>query len=250
MISVVILTKNEENNIAECLQNLSWCDERIVIDDESTDKTVHISKKHGATVYSHLSNGDFASQRNFGLEKAKGEWVLFIDADERVSDALAYEIMQHVNNAIDPYSGYFLKRIDKMWNSNLEHGEIGGIQLLRLAKKEAGHWIGKVHEKWQVKGTTHTLNNPLIHYPHQAITEFLQEINIYTDIRANELYENKITSNFFTIILYPTSKFIYNYFLRRGFQDGIPGLIIAIMMSFHSFLVRGKLWLLWQKKPK
>src|SRR6266404_4468552 len=101
MISAIILTKNEEENIAACLESLSWCDESIVIDDHSTDKTVDIAKKKGAQVFTRTMNNDFSDQRNYGLEKAQGDWILFIDADERVSSPLWYEIMQHTNESID-----------------------------------------------------------------------------------------------------------------------------------------------------
>jgi glycosyltransferase involved in cell wall biosynthesis len=246
MISAIILTKNEEKNIKDCLDSLSWCDERIVIDDESTDNTLDIAEKTGAKVYKHkLKN--FSDQRNYGLEKARGDWLLFIDADERISAALWFEIMQHINDPIKNATGFLLKRKDIMWGKELKHGESGTIKLLRLAKKNSGKWTGEVHEKWQISGKIITLNNSLEHYPHQSIAEFLNEINYYTDLRAKELFKNKQKTNWLLIILYPKAKFILNFFLRRGILDGLPGLVIALMMSFHSFLVRGKLWLLWQK---
>src|SRR5437762_3077823 len=108
MISVVILTKNEEMNIAACLDSLSWCDEKIVIDDHSRDKTVEIAKNKGAKIFSRTLGNNFSDQRNYGLEKAQGDWVLFIDADERVSIALWYEIMQHTSEAIDDCNGYYI----------------------------------------------------------------------------------------------------------------------------------------------
>lgn len=247
MISAIILTKNEENNIKDCLTGLAWCDEKIVIDDESEDQTLEIAKKLGAKVFTRrLSN--FSDQRNFGLEKAKGDWVLFVDADERISQALWYEIMQYVNDPIENFSGFFLKRIDVIWGKELKHGESGTLKLLRLAKRDSGKWIGTVHEKWNISGKTETLNNPLYHYPHTTVGQFLTEINKYTDLRAEELYEQNIKTNWFLILLYPKAKFILNYFIRLGFLDGLPGLITALMMSFHSFLVRGKLWLLWKNK--
>src|SRR5438876_7021178 len=100
MISAIILTKNEEKNIQACLENLSWCEQVIVIDDCSVDKTVDIARKKGAEVHIHRLEGDFSKQRNFGLQKAKGEWVLFLDADERIPQPLWYEIMQHTNDPI------------------------------------------------------------------------------------------------------------------------------------------------------
>ena len=247
MISVVVLTKNEEKNVAECVAGLSWCDEVIVVDDHSTDKTVEIATKAGASVFVHPLNNDFAAQRNFGLEKAKGEWVLFIDADERVSQPLWYEIMEYTNNPINGYVGFFLKRTDVMWGTALRHGETGNITLLRLAKKDSGEWRGSVHETWKVKGKTLVLRNALMHYPHQTVGEFLKEINFYTDLRARELFTHKAKVSWWSIILYPKAKFFINYFVKVGFVDGLPGLVFAIMMSFHSFLVRGKLWILWNK---
>jgi hypothetical protein len=98
-----------------------------------------------------------------------------------------------------------------------------------------------------VKGKTLVLQKPLLHYPHPTIAEFLKEINYYTDIRAKELYRRKVFVRWWDILLYPKAKFILNYFLRRGLLDGSAGFVFAVMMSFHSFLVRGKLWLLWQK---
>jgi len=247
MLSVVILTKNEEKNIAACLDGLSWCDEKIVIDDHSTDKTVDIAKEKDAKVFSRLMNNNFSDQRNYGLEKAKGDWILFIDADERVSSALWYEIMQHTSEAIEECNGYYIKRQDTIWGRTLKHGEVGNIVLLRLAKRGAGKWVGSVHEQWKIQGKTQILKNPLDHYPHPSVSEFLSEINYYTDLRAEELHKRKVKSNWLSVIFYPKTKFILNYFLKRGFQDGLPGLVFALMMSFHSFLVRAKLWLLIRK---
>jgi glycosyltransferase involved in cell wall biosynthesis len=247
MISVIILTKNEEENIAQCLDSVSWCDEKIIIDDHSTDKTVEIAKKKGAKVFIHSMYNDFSQQRNFGLEKANGDWLLFIDADERVSSSLWYEIMQRTSDSFDESSGYYIKRQDTMWGKLLKHGEVGNITILRLAKKGVGKWEGKVHEQWKVHGKTQLLKNPLDHFPHPSISEFLREINYYTDLRAEELFNKRVKSTWLSVIVYPKTKFVLNYFFKRGFQDGLPGFVFAMMMSLHSFLVRGKLWLMWQK---
>ena len=249
MISAIILAKNEEKNIKTCLQDLSWCDEKIVIDDNSTDKTIELAQKYGAKVYKkHLSN--FSEQRNYAIEKAKGDWILFIDADERVSSALWYDIMQRINEPIESVFGFYIKRIDVIWGRELKYGDSGTVKLLRLAKKNSGQWKGVVHERWEINGRTELLNNPLYHYPHQSVAEFLKEINYYSDLRAKELFEQKKKSDWVSIILYPKVKFMLNYFIKLGFLDGLPGLIAALMMSFHSYLVRGKLWFLWQKNKK
>lgn len=247
MISAIVLTKNEEKNIKACLDALSWCDERLVVDDCSTDKTREIAERTGAKVILHqLVN--FSDQRNFAIDKAKGDWLLYIDADERIPQALWYEIMEHINEPLEKYSGFYIKRIDVIWGVELKHGESQTTTLLRLAKKSSGKWRGDVHERWEVVGKKILLNNPMYHYPHPTIEEFLREINYYTDLRANELFNQKVHTNLFLIVLHTKFKFIQNYFVRLGFLDGLPGFISALLMSFHAFLVRAKLWMLWEKR--
>lgn len=248
-ISAVILTKNEEKNIKECLGSLKWTDEIIVIDDNSEDKTVEIARKMGAKIYSRVLSDDFSKQRNFGVEQATGDWILFIDADERISQGLAYEISNTLRfSDSNKHNGYYLKRLDSMFGKELKYGEVGNINLLRLAKKDSGKWEGKVHEEWKIEGEVGYLKNTILHYPHKTIREFLEEINFYTDLKAKELYAQGKHVHPASIIFYPLFKFFVNYFLKRGFKDGIEGLILAVLMSLHSFLVRAKQWLLWQKK--
>src|SRR4051812_8321966 len=139
MISAIILTKNEEKNIKDCLDGISWCDERIVIDDESTDHTREIAQENGAKVYTRVLK-NFSDQRNFALQKARGDWILFIDADERISPALWFEMTQRINEPIENPTGFYLKRIDVMWGRELKHGEAGAIKLLRIAKRNSGKW--------------------------------------------------------------------------------------------------------------
>ncbi len=242
MISVVILTKNEEKNIGESLASVQWADEVIIIDDYSTDETVSLAKRLGASVYTRRMDGNFSSQRNFGLNKAKHPWVLFLDADERVSMELRDEIRETITSHRNRYAGYYLKRQDILFGKTLKYGETAGSSFLRLGRKDSGIWQGSVHEVWEVKGHIGMLHHPMSHYPHQTIAEFLLEVNFYTDLRAKELYHAGIRSSWFDIICYPAGKFLKNYLLLRGFLDGIPGMISALMMSFHSFLVRSKLW--------
>ncbi len=245
MISTVILTKNEIQNIEKCIKSLGWCDEIIVIDDNSSDKTLEIVRKYKVKIYSRSLNNDFSGQRNFGLSKAKNEWILFVDADEVVSDALAYEIsnaIQLKGQNLKEFNGFYIKRVDFIWGKELKFGETGNIRLLRLGRKDVGLWEGMTHEKWQMEGAVGGLINPLYHYPHKTLSEFLEKINFYTDIRAKELKNKNTKIIFLFILLYPLGKFILNYILKRGFMDGIQGLVFALTMSFHSFLVRGKLW--------
>lgn len=260
-ISVVILTGNEEKNIERCLGSLLWCDEIIIIDDYSEDRTIERIKYYVLSIkykkpkirfYKRRLNNDFSSQRNFGLKEAKGEWVLFVDADEVISDELASEIKSEIRpfdsaqdkNPKSEICGYYLKRKDYFLGKWLKYGETGSIRLLRLGKKLAGRWQGRIHEVWEIKRETKELKNPILHYPHGTVTEFLNDINTYTDLVAQYWKEKGRDISPWEIVFYPLGKFFHNYILRLGFLDRGPGIIIAGMMSFHSFLARSKYWLM------
>ena len=263
LISAVVLTKDEEKNIEKCLESLDWCDEIVVIDDYSNDKTVSLAEGKGARVFLRRLEDNFARQRNYGLKRAKGEWTLFIDADERVTAGLKEEIQSSIRvfstddrlskkhkigKSVGGYQGFVMRRKDKFLGKWLRFGETSSIRLLRLARKNSGQWAGPVHETWEVKGKLGRLGNPILHERQLTISQFLKRINLYSSIRAKELFQDKKKTNAFLIIAYPLGKFLQNYFFRLGFLDGMPGLIMALIMSLHSFLVRGKLYLLWKNK--
>ncbi len=246
MITAIVLAKNEEKNIIDCVESLSWCNEILIVDDNSTDRTQEIVESfenRKIKLIQQSLNGDFSKQRNLAMSRARNEWVLFIDADERVDESLKREIEEKAEN--DLVDGYLIQRIDNMWGKEFRSGEAGNIKLVRLAKKSKGKWEGKVHEKWMINGKIGELNSPLFHFPHQKLSDFLREINDYTTLRAEELKEKGVRVKTRDIAFYPAGKFINNYFLKLGIRDGIEGFIFAIVMSFHSFLVRAKLWLLW-----
>lgn len=247
MISAVILTKNEEKNISDCISGLLWCDEILVVDDNSTDKTVLISKKLGVKVLRHSLDDDFSAQRNFALNEARHDWIFFVDADERVSPELKKEILDTIGSSFTRnVDGFYFKRIDNFEGKWLRHGEIGSIRILRLARRGSGIWKRRVDEFWQVKGKTSTFKNHLLHYAHSNLSDFLESINQRSTLNARQFYEEETKLNIFEWTK-PFAKFFVNYFFRLGFLDGIAGFIFAVLMSLHSFLVRGKLYLLWKR---
>jgi glycosyltransferase involved in cell wall biosynthesis len=242
MLTAVILTKNEEVNLDACLKSLSFCDRLLIIDDNSTDNTVKIAKRYKARFIIHLLEGNFSAQRNFALSCTEAGWVLFIDPDERVSPELANEISQATKR--NDCTGFYIPRRDVLWGKQLRYGDTGNIRLLRLAKRTAGNWVGKVHETWSVEGRVDTLVRPIFHYPHPSVDDFLKHLNFYSSIRADELKYTGEKPSVTQIIFYPVGKFLYLYFFRLGLLDGTAGFIHAMLMSFYSFLVRGKLYLL------
>lgn len=255
-ISAVVLTKNEEKNIEECIESLKWCDEIVVIDDFSKDKTVDIAHKLGAKVYQRKLDNDFSSQRNFGLDKAKEEWVLFIDADERVSQKLAEEIQKKTRTVNKRRQGFEIRREDILFGKHLRRGEWGDNWLLRLGRKRAGRWKRRVHEYWDIPdpdtffrySVSLNIESPLLHYPHPTLREFVADIERYSTIHAEENYKEGKRSNLFKIIWYPKLKFFQNCFLKLGFLDGPQGFMVAMLMSFHSYLAWSKLWTIQKMK--
>jgi glycosyltransferase involved in cell wall biosynthesis len=260
-ISAVVLTKNEEKNIDRCLKSISFCDEIIIVDDYSIDKTIEkVNEFKGLKslkVFQRKLNNDFAGQRNFGLSKATNDWVLFIDADEEVSEDLRKEIVSLLaprspaqrdgvgfHGSIVKENAFYVRRKDYFWGRELRYGEIRRIRqigIIRLVRKNSGRWLGDVHEVFHTAENCAGLKGFLNHYPHQTLKDFIEDINYYSSIRAEELYSRGEKTNVFQIVLYPFGKFIYNYFISLGFLDGPAGFVYAFMMSFHSFLVRAKL---------
>lgn len=241
-LSVVVLTHNDELRIVDCLESvIGLADELIIIDDESNDRTVELAARFTDKIHIRKLQNNFSNQRNFALNHTRNDWVLFVDSDEIVSDKLRNEIIENLKNPSS--NGYLLKRIDVMWGRKIMYGEAGNVRLLRLARKGYGRWHGKVHEEWKVKRPVEELSSPLIHVPHPSVFEFVKEVDEYSELRAEDQYEKGRKSNFIVIIFYPLGKFFINYFMKKGYKDGMPGLIYAMIMSFHSFLVRGKLYL-------
>lgn len=246
MLTAVVLAKNEEANIQECLDALKFCDEVLLIDDESTDNTAKIAKKHNVKVL-RSQMLDFSSQRNWAMTQVKSGWILFVDADEVVTQELGVSIQEVVKK--NEANGYLIHRVDYIWNHKFKFGDVGNVWLLRLAKKGAGDWEGRVHETWQVVGRVEKLKGDLNHYPHQNMVEFLQHINYYSTLKAREFYDQKRQTNIFEIVFGPVWRFAYLYICRLGILDGIPGFIHAMLMAFYMFLVAGKLYLLYKGIP-
>lgn len=242
MLTGVVLTRDERENLSRCLEALRFCDRVVVVDDFSGAKTVQVARACGAQVLRHRLGGNFAAQRNWALENIKSSWVLFVDADEVVSPELAGEIATAVRGS--RYVGYRIRRQDNLWGKVLVHGDVGGVWLVRLARRGSGQWTGRVHETWNVQGPVGRLKSPLLHYPHPDEAEFLRHLNRYSSIRARELFDQGKRGGLVRIVSVPPAKFMWLYVVRQGFRDGTVGFIHAMNMAFYSFLVQGKLYLL------
>lgn len=247
MITAVILAKNEEKNLQELIPTLSFCDEVIVIDNDSTDTTSEIAKKLGAHVHQD-SSASFSKLRRIADKSANNNWILHIDADERLSPNLKNEILLAIKS--EKYSAYAIPRIDVFWGEEVRYGEVLEARLkgiVRLIKKDSGTWKGNVHEVYITEEAVGKLSSSLFHYSHSGIADFLQSVNEFSTKRAQELYKQDARLWGMHIIFPPFIKFIYTFFILGGFLDGARGFVYSFMMSFHAFLARSKVYLLYNK---
>ncbi len=249
-LSLLILTKNEQENLkkwAEWLPKLTVINEIVAVDDNSTDDTKKILKSFESTnlkinIFDRGVNGNFASQRNFAITKAKNDWVLFIDADEIPSPKLINLLNSLKLNENYCYS---IKRYLVYCNHILYHGISATDRPVRLFNKNLSKFIKPVHEVLVSKNKIININQPLFHYSAPNLKTFLSKLNHYSTIRAQELFNQKTKANLLDIIFYPKAKFIQYYIWHLGFLDGVAGLIICLSLAFYSFLVRSKLWRLY-----
>ena len=239
-VSACVIARNESAQLADCLERLVWADEIVVVDDESTDETVQIARRFTPRVFVRPKQDDFSAQRNFALEQALGDWALFVDADECVTDALRDEILAAVERP--GYAGYFVRRQEIHFGHAFRYGESLRVPLLRLARRAAGCWVGRVHETWRVPGPLGALRQPLLHYSHRDISHFLQKVDYYSTLDCQRLLEEGRGAAAWQLVVHPVGNFLRNYVIRQGFRDGIPGFIFACLMALHPFLSRVKVW--------
>ncbi|KKQ36420.1 MAG: Glycosyltransferase involved in cell wall biogenesis [Candidatus Roizmanbacteria bacterium GW2011_GWA2_37_7] len=245
MISTVIIAKNEEKHIAACIQSVSFTDEIIVIDNGSSDKTTDIAQHLSARVIDMSDIQDFSKLRTRGIEEAQNNWILFVDADEILSTELQSSIIKEIQNP--KYVIYYLKRRDHWWGRVLRYGEIQSAYskgFIRFIRRGTGQWSGAVHEVYKTSKKAGHLSGFIDHYPHVTLHEFVDKINIYSSLRAKELHVYGSSSTILEILFMPFLKFVYTYGVCLGFLDGPSGFVYSFLMSFHSFLVRAKLYMM------
>ena len=217
-ISVVIITRNEEQKIEACLQSILWADEIIIVDDMSLDRTRDICAKYPVKIFVREMT-DFALQRNFGMQQAAGEWIFSIDADERVTPELQVEIAAVVKNS--RLDAYFIATKNIMLGRWMRHGGWYPERHIRLFRKDKASWDGAVHEKIRLnkKSSAGFLKQPLIHESHPDISEFSRMLNFYASFEAQNTPVEQIKNTLFFMVFRPVYIFIKRYFLLLGFLD-------------------------------
>ncbi len=238
-ISATIITHNEERNLPRAIESLRCCDEILVVDSGSTDRTVEIATKFGARVVEADWRG-YAGQKNYASSQAAHDWVLSLDADEALSEDLEGEIWQLKKNGTQ-YDAYTVPRLAQYLGRWILHGGWYPDRKIRLFDRRKARWVGAyVHESVQSTGRVGELQGNLLHYTCGSLTEHLKTLDRYTTLAAEEIVARKQPVGYRHLLLDPPWTFFQAYFLRRGFQDGLEGLIIAQMAAFYTFVKYAK----------
>jgi glycosyltransferase involved in cell wall biosynthesis len=233
-VSVVIAVKNEELNIEDALGSVSRFSEIIIVDDFSTDSTISIARKYTNNIYQIKWQG-YARQKQSGIDKASMPWVLVLDADERVTKALADEIGAAVKGA--EYSSYYIPRKNFFLGQWIRHGGWWPDYTLRLFRKESAHMEQReVHEKIVADGKAGYCKNPLEHYTYREISDYIKKMDTYSNLAAKELHKKGAPVRLYQLVIKPPFTFLRMFLFQQGFRDGFNGFVLAVLYSFYTFL--------------
>jgi glycosyltransferase involved in cell wall biosynthesis len=239
-VTALVITLNEAAHIEACLNSVAWADERIVVDSGSTDDTAAIAARLGATVITRPFDG-YSAQKNFGASRASNDWIVSVDADERVTPELAAEMQAALASPGD-HAGFRVPRVTWHLGQWMRCTDWYPDNQLRLYDRRRARWNGRtVHESVTADGPVGRLNHELQHYAYRDIAHHLDTINKYTTLAAEEMYARGRRTGTVELLLHPPAAFFRNYFLRRGVLGGTPGLIVSVMNSYYVFLKFAKL---------
>jgi glycosyltransferase involved in cell wall biosynthesis len=240
-ISAAIITHNEERNIARAIESLRCCDEILVLDSGSNDRTVEVASKLGARVVEASWHG-YAAQKNIAAELASNDWILSLDADESISEALEAEIWQ-LKKAGPQCHGYTMPRLTQYLGRWILHSGWYPDRKVRLFDRRKAKWVGRfVHESVKVEGHVGHLESNILHFTCSSLSEHLKSMDGYTTLAAQECIAEKKKISPAYLLLDPPWTFFRSYVVKRGYLDGMEGLTIAYMAAFYNFVKYIKAW--------
>ncbi len=248
-ISACIISFNEEKNIGECIDSVAWCDEVVVVDSFSEDRTAEIARGRGASVIHNKWPGHIA-QKNFALDTAECEWVLALDCDERVTSKLKEAILNVLSSG-PAFDGYFISRKLFYLGRWLEHGGWFPEWRLRLFRRDRGRWVGvDPHDMVKVQGKTGRISSGgrgtdaavILHYSFYSLDHQLNVLERYTEIHAGELFCSGRRTNAIDLTIRPLWRFFRTYILRGGFLDGAAGFHMAVNNAYAAYMKYARLW--------
>jgi len=234
-ITATIITQDEERNIVRVIESLRCCDEILILDSGSTDRTVELAQNLGARVIEAGWRG-YAGQKNWAAEHAAHDWILSLDADEALSEALEGEIWNLKKNG-PQFDGYTMPRLARYLGRWIFHSGWYPDRKVRLYHRTKAKWVGDVvHESVHVEGPVGHLDANILHFTCESLSEHLRTLDRYTTLAAQDLVMRQVPIGLWRLIVDPPWTFIKTYFFQRGFQDGLEGLAIAYMAAFYTFL--------------
>ena len=240
-LSVILVVKNEEQNIARCLKTVSFADEILVADSGSTDRTVDIASRFTDKIF-EVKKFHFSGTKQFLLDKATSDWVLWIDADEWLTPELERSIKNILRTGSN-YSGYYILRQSYYLGRWMRHSGWYPDRVLRLFRRKEASFNGKaVHEGVKLTGNIGRLSGKLLHHPYRDISHQLEKMNRYTDLWSTEMLLLDRRISMLDVLLRPIWKVISTYFLKFGILDAFPGLILSVMSGYYTFLKYLKLY--------
>ena len=244
-LSITIIGHNEIEHLRELLPQLKWADEIVYVDCESHDGSLEVVREAGCRVYSRPNNTNLNVNKSYAMEQANGDWVFYVDPDERIPEFLVSEIEKVIQGTTN--SAFKLNRRNHYFGNWLRHGSQYPDTQLRLFRKDSAHFPNRhVHEKLVVEGSIGKLNNDMLHFPYLNISQFLSKFDFYTRVEAGYLRDSgvRITAgnSLHFLVLKPFSRFFRRYFLKGGFRDGLPGLFCAIFDALNFVVRYFKLW--------
>lgn len=240
-VTATVITLNEADHIQAALESLAWADEIVVVDSESTDRTVAIARQFTDRVFVRPWPG-YVAQKNFAAEQASHDWIFSLDADERVSPSLASEIAGRLKGDA-AVAGYRLPRVTFHLGRWIRSTDWYPDYQLRLYDRRRGRWSGsRVHESVKAEGQVVDLRGELLHYAYRDLAHHLQTMDRYTTLAARQMFEEGRRAGWLDLAVHPPAAFLRNYLLRGGFRDGVPGLIVSAMNARYVGLKFAKLW--------
>ena len=238
-ITATIITLNEERNIGRAIESLRCCDEILIVDSGSVDRTIELAEKLGARVIEAGWRG-YAGQKNWAAEQSSHDWILSLDADEALSEALEAEIWSLKKNG-PSHDAYTMPRLAQYLGRWILHGGWYPDRKVRLYNRHKAKWVGNfVHESVKVEGRIGHFEANLLHFTCDSLSEHVKTLDRYTTLAAQELAARRVPIGWLRLIVEPPWTFVRTYFFRLGFLDGLEGLIIAYMAAFYTFLKYSK----------
>jgi glycosyltransferase involved in cell wall biosynthesis len=248
-VSATVLTYNNERTLEKCLESIRWVDEIVLVDSQSTDRSVEIGKRFADKVYTRCWQG-FVSQRNYSKEKTTGEWILWVDADEIVSKNLGTEMEEALIDVETQICGFEVPRCTYYLGRWIRHGAWYPDRSVRLFRSEGQWWGGEEpHAAVRTNGELGRLRNDLWHFNYVSFGQQIRTIDHYAALSAQELNRKGQRFRLHRMVLHPIGRFFREYLLFRGYRDGMPGFIIVIATMFYVFAKYAKLWELQTIRP-